>query len=101
MEEKKQKSFFSLSRYPCYEILMEASLASSGAHQARLIEKFKKNKNYIRNQFLGLKIVFTFLFAFLPLIPFTTYLQIADYIREGAFTLNAIIFISAFLCLLL
>jgi len=97
MEEKKQKSIYSLAKYPTYEILMEASLASSGAHQARLIEKFKKNKNYIRNQFLGLKIVFTFLFAFLPLIPFATYLQIADYLREGAFTLNAIIFVSSFL----
>ena len=97
MEKEKQKSFYSLAKYPTYEILMEASLASSGAHQARLIEKFKKNKNYIRNQFLGLKIVFTFLFAFLPLIPFGTYLQIADYLREGTFTLNAIIFVSSFL----
>jgi len=97
MEEKKQKSIYSLAKYPTYEILMESSLASAGAHQARLIEKFKKNKNYIRNQFLAMKIVFTILFASLPLISLGPYMQIADYIRQGAFTLNTIIFVSSFL----
>ncbi len=97
MEKEKQKSFYSLAKYPTYEILMEASLASSGAHQARLIEKFKKNKKYIRNQFLAMKIVFSFLFAFLPLFSLIPYFQIADYIRQGAFTLNTIIFVSSFL----
>jgi len=53
IEEEKQKkfNFYKLSRFPTYEILMDSSLASSGAHQARLIEKFKKNKNYIRINF--------------------------------------------------
>ncbi len=97
MEKEKQKSFYALAKYPTYEILMEASIASSGAHQARLIEKFKKNKKYIRNQFLSMKIVFSFLFAILPLFSLTPYMQIADYIRQGAFTLNTIIFVSSFL----
>ncbi len=99
MEEEKHKPFYyyALAKFPTHEILMEASLASSGAHQARLVEKFKKNKKYIRNQFLGLKIVFSFLFAFLPLFPLFTYLEIADYLSQGAFTLNTIIFVSSFL----
>ncbi|HDZ18673.1 MAG TPA: CPBP family intramembrane metalloprotease [bacterium] len=97
MEEEKQKSFYALAKYPTYEILMEASLASSGAHQARLIEKFKKNKKYIRNQFLSMKIVFSILFTVLPVFSLIPYMQIADYIRQGVFTLNTIIFVSSFL----
>ena len=97
MEKEKLKSIYSLAKYPTYEILMEGQLASAGAHQARLIEKFKKNKNYIRNQFFALKIVFSFLFGFLPLMPLASYFQTVDYLRQGAFTLNTIIFVSSFL----
>ena len=37
MEEKKQKSFYALAKYPTYENLMEGQIASAGAHQAKLI----------------------------------------------------------------
>ena len=97
MEEEKQKSFYSLAKYPTYEILMEAQIASSGAHQARLLEKFKKNKNSIRNQFFAMKIVFSFLFAVFPILPLISYFETVDYLSQGTFTLNTIIFVSSFL----
>ena len=77
MEEEKLK-YYSLSKYTCYEILMESQIASAGAHQARLIEKFKKNKNYIKTQFIVLKIVFSILFLFLPVLPLFTYFEISE-----------------------
>ncbi|MHA2182271.1 MAG: hypothetical protein ACXAAH_12710, partial [Promethearchaeota archaeon] len=95
MEEKKQKSFYSLAKYPTREILLESQIASAGAHQAKFIEKLKKNKNYIRNQSLALKIVFSFLFVFLPLLPLVTYFQITD--NMGFYTINTIFFVSSFL----
>ncbi len=85
--------FYRLAKYPTYEVLMEGQIASAGAHQARLIEKFKKNKNFIKHQFLTLKIVFSFLFVFLPFIPLVTYMEITD--SFGSLTPNSIPFISS------
>ncbi len=95
MEENKQKSFYSLAKFTTHEILMEGQIASAGAHQARLFEKFKKNKNYINHQFLALKLVFAFLFAFLPILPLFTYLEIDNSL--GSYTSNSIAFISSFM----
>ncbi|MFX1478281.1 MAG: hypothetical protein ACFFCI_09120, partial [Promethearchaeota archaeon] len=95
--EKKQKSFYSLAKNVSHEILMEGQIASSGAHQARLIEKFKKNKNYIKHQFLGLKIVFSFLFVVLPILPLMTFFQASSQLESGVYTINAISFISSFI----
>ncbi|KKK43728.1 MAG: CAAX amino terminal protease self- immunity [Candidatus Lokiarchaeum sp. GC14_75] len=92
MGERRFK-FYRLAKYPTYEVLMEGQIASAGAHQARLIEKFKKNKNFIKHQFLTLKIVFSFLFVFLPLIPLVTYMEITD--SFGLLTPNSIPFISS------
>ncbi|MFW9865627.1 MAG: type II CAAX prenyl endopeptidase Rce1 family protein [Candidatus Thorarchaeota archaeon] len=94
---KYQKSFYSLAKNVSYEILMEGQIASSGAHQARLIEKFKKNKNYIKHQFLGLKIVFSFLFVVLPILPLMTFFQVSSQLESGVYTVNAISFISSFI----
>ncbi|MBA7535398.1 hypothetical protein ES705_27651 [subsurface metagenome] len=95
MEENKQKSFYSLAKFTTHEILMEGQIASAGAHQARLFEKFKKNKNYIKHQFLALKLVFAFLFAFLPILPLFTYLEIDNSL--GSYTPSSIAFISSFM----
>ncbi len=99
MEEEKLK-YYSLSKYTCYEILMESQIASAGAHQARLIEKFKKNKNYIRNQFIALKIVFAFLFLFLPILPLFTYFEISEHLINGTYAINTLFFISSLLFVL-
>ena len=92
MEEDKFK-YYRLAKYPTYEVLMEGQIASAGAHQARLIEKFKKNKNAIKHQFLALKIVFSFLFVVLPFLSLLTYLEITD--SFGSLTPNSIPFISS------
>ncbi|MCK4479304.1 MAG: hypothetical protein KAV01_02145, partial [Candidatus Lokiarchaeota archaeon] len=94
MEEEKLK-YYSLSKYTCYENLLEGQIASAGAHQAKLIEKFKKNKNYIKHQFLALKCAFAFLFIFLPILPLVTYFQIQDSVDSGIYSMNSIVFVSS------
>ncbi|MFX1572434.1 MAG: type II CAAX prenyl endopeptidase Rce1 family protein [Promethearchaeota archaeon] len=95
MEEEKLK-YYKISKFPCYEILMEGQIASAGAHQAKLIEKFKKNKKYIKNQFLALKIVFSFLFTFFPLLPLIMYFQVTQN-PDQTYTPNTISFVSSFI----
>ncbi|MFW9902619.1 MAG: lysostaphin resistance A-like protein [Candidatus Thorarchaeota archaeon] len=95
MDEEKTRSFYSLAKYPTYEIIMESQLASAGAHQAKFIEKLKKNKNYIKHQALALKFVFSFLFLFLPILPLITYFQMQESVRSGIYSINSIILISS------
>jgi len=95
MEEEKLK-YYRLARYPVYEVLMEGQIASAGAHQSKLLEKFKKNNKYIKHQYLALKFVFGFLFIFLPVLPLIIFLQSTDYINAGTYPLNSIFFVSAF-----
>ncbi|MFX1452449.1 MAG: hypothetical protein ACFFCM_16535, partial [Promethearchaeota archaeon] len=97
MEEKKQKSFYSLAKFPTYEILMEGQIASAGAHQAKLIEKFKKNSKYIKHQFIALKVIYAILFTFLPILPMYGYLESIDRLNQGTYSINTIFFVSSFL----
>jgi membrane protease YdiL (CAAX protease family) len=94
MEEAKLK-YYKLARYPVYEILMEGQIASAGAHQAKLLEKFKKNKKYIKHQYLALKFVFAFLFVFLPIFPLFTFLESANKVGQGTHSINTILFVSS------
>ncbi|MHA2392838.1 MAG: hypothetical protein ACXAEX_12900 [Promethearchaeota archaeon] len=97
MEERLEdkKKFYKLAKYPVYEILMEGQIASAGAHQAKLLEKYKKNKKYIKHQYLSLKFVFGFLFIVLPVFPLLIFLQSADYVNQGTHTINTIFFVSS------
>ena len=94
MGEEKLK-YYKLARYPVYEVLMEGQIASAGAHQAKLLEKFKKNKKYIKHQYLALKFVFSFLMVFLPILPLIVFLQITDYINHGTYPINTVFFVSS------
>ncbi|MFX1364832.1 MAG: lysostaphin resistance A-like protein [Promethearchaeota archaeon] len=99
MEEENLK-FYHLSKFTCYEILMDSQIASAGAHQARLIEKFKRNKNYVKTQFNVLKIVFSFLFLVLPIFPLASFFSINEHLTEGVYTINTLFFISSLLFVL-
>lgn len=86
MEDEKLK-FYSLAKYPNFEILMDSQLNSSGANQARLLEKYERNKNYIKSQYYMVKSIFTFLFVFLPFISLIAYFDIAG---NNSFFLNPV-----------
>ncbi len=96
MEEQKFKSY-SLAKYTNYEIFLESQIQSAGAHQARFLEKLEKNANYIRNISIMLKVVYSFLFVVLPILPLITYLRLMDYLYSGTYTIGTILFVSSFL----
>lgn len=96
MEEQKFKSY-SLAKYTNYEIFMESTIQSAGAHQARFLEKLEKNANYIRNMTIMMKVIYSFLFVFLSVLPLFTYLRLVDYLYSGTYTIGTILFVSSFL----
>lgn len=96
MEEQKFKSY-SLSKYTNYEIFLESQIQSAGAHQARFLEKLEKNANFIRNMTIMMKVIYSFLFVVLPILPLFTYLQLVGYLYSGTYTIGTILFVSSFL----
>ncbi|MFX0179080.1 MAG: CPBP family intramembrane glutamic endopeptidase [Candidatus Hodarchaeota archaeon] len=76
MEEDIKYKFYSLAKYPNLEILMDSQLASAGANQAKLLERYKKNKKAIKRQLIALKVVYGFIFVFIPFFSVWGYLEI-------------------------
>ena len=92
---KQKLSLFKLAKFTNLEIVMEAQVQSSGANQSRLIEKYKKNKNSIKNQAIALKIAYGFLLSFLVVLPMFTYFQFIDYFTSGSTNVNAGLFAAS------
>ncbi len=76
MEEEVKYKFYSLAKYPNLEILMDSQLASAGANQAKILERYKKNKKSIKHQLIALKVVYGFIFVFIPFFSVRGYLEI-------------------------
>ena len=86
--KNKELSLFSLAKYANLEITMESQYLSAGAHQAKLLEKFEKNKNYIKNQTIATKVVSAFLMVFMPLLSFIFYFDINQTLNEHAVSIE-------------
>ena len=78
MEEKKGLKLFSLSKFTNFEMIMDSQLASSGAHQSKILEKYEKNNKYIRNQAKSLKFISAFLMVLMPLLSIVLYTDIIE-----------------------
>ena len=61
---KKELGLYKLAKFTNLEIVMESQVLSSGANQARLLEKYKKNKSTIRQQAFAMKLVFAVMLFF-------------------------------------
>ncbi len=73
---EKEMGLYKLAKYTNLEIVMEAQVQSSGANQARLMEKYKKNKKSIKQQAFAMKIVFAVMLLFVAVLPISTYFQV-------------------------
>jgi len=78
MEDKKKLSCFSLSKFTNYEMIMDSMLASSGAHQSKVLEKSEKNNKYIKNQSIALKFASAFVMMFMPFMSIILYFEITE-----------------------
>jgi membrane protease YdiL (CAAX protease family) len=83
-------NIFRLAKYTNLEIVMEAQMQSTGANQAKLMERYKKNRKSIQHQVLALKIVYAVMIFFTAFIPLITTLQIINGFSH--FSINTIIF---------
>ena len=77
-KDDKKQSLLSLAKYTNFEVTLEAIYMQSGAHQAKVNEKFAKNKNYIRNQTVALKIISSLIMLLMPLMGFIFYFEIIE-----------------------
>ncbi len=76
---EKELTLYKLAKFTNLEITMEGQVQSSGANQARLMEKYKKNKSSIKQQVIALKIAFAFIFLLLLFfLPTSTYFEVKN-----------------------
>ncbi|NVM44272.1 MAG: CPBP family intramembrane metalloprotease [Candidatus Lokiarchaeota archaeon] len=73
---KKELGLYKLAKYTNLEIVMEAQVLSSGANQAKLLEKYKKNKASIKQQAIATKIIFAAMLFFVGFLPVSAYSQV-------------------------
>jgi len=99
LEEKKGLKLYSVSKFTNFEMIMDSQLASSGAHQAKVLEKCEKNNKYIKTQAISIKIVSAFLMVFMPLISVIMYYEITEEIGD-LFPIQGRIYIFSFFILL-
>ena len=67
---------YKLAKYTNLEIVMEAQVQSSGANQARVMEKYRKNKSSIKVQAFAMKIVFAVVLLSIAVLPVSTYFEV-------------------------
>ena len=99
MDEKKGLKLFSLSKFTNFEMIMDSQLASSGAHQAKVLEKYAKNNKYIRNQAISLKFISALLMVLMPLLSIVMYFEIMENM-DPFYPIQGRIFIFSFFVLI-
>ena len=95
MKDKKKLNCFSLSKFTNYEIIVDSMFASSGAHQAKVLEKFEKNNKYIKNQAIVLKFVSALVMMFMPFLSIIMYFEITEGIYPS-YPIEGQIFVYSF-----
>jgi membrane protease YdiL (CAAX protease family) len=75
---EKELHLYKLAKFTNLEIVMEAQVLSSGANQARLLEKYKKSKGTIKQQAFAMKIAFAAMLLFVVVLPITTYYGVVE-----------------------
>ncbi len=95
MKDKKKLNCFSLSKFTNYELIMDSMFASSGAHQAKVLEKYERNNKYIKNQSIVLKFVSALVMMVMPLLSIILYLEITEGIYPS-FPIEGQIFLFSF-----
>ncbi len=81
---EKNLGLYKLAKYTNLEIVMESQVLSSGANQARLMEKYKKNKGSIKQQAFAMKVVFAVMLLFVVFLPISTYFQVSSLLSNSS-----------------
>jgi len=88
---EKEMGLYKLAKFTNLEIVMEAQVQSSGANQARVMEKYKKNKGSIKQQAFAMKAVFAVMLLFVAMLPIRTYFQVSDMLSNPLVIPNSVL----------
>jgi len=94
--ERKIK-LYSIAKYVNREVFLKAQLDIAGANQARLLEKYEKNKKALRSQTIAMKVIYSIIFAMLSIMPLMTYFTILDYLKTSDVPMETLVFIGSLL----
>ena len=89
---EKDLTLYKLAKFTNLEITMESQVLSSGANQARLMEKYKKNKKSIKHQVIALKIAFAFMFLILFFFPISIYSEAKNTLGNPLISADSVLF---------
>jgi len=88
---EKELGLYKLAKYTNLEIVMEAQIQSSGANQARVIEKYRKNKGSIKQQAFAMKVVFAMMLLIIAVLPISTYDQVSSMLSNPSVIPNSVL----------
>jgi membrane protease YdiL (CAAX protease family)/predicted permease len=88
---KRELGLYKLAKYTNFEIVMESQVLSSGANQARLLEKYKKNKRAIKQQAIAMKFAFAVMLFFTAGLPIITYIQVIISFNKPSITPESVL----------
>ena len=95
---EKEMGLYKLAKYTNLEIVMEAQIQSSGANQARVLEKYRKNKGSIKQQAFAMKIVLAvMLLVFVAFLPISTYFQVRSMLNNPFVIPDSVLIPGSFL----
>ena len=93
----KKLSLFSLSKLTTYEILIEEQIEQLGTVRFQYFKRYLSSQNSLKRRFMISKISGAVIFGILPLIPLLTYFQILNFINEGTYPIELILFVGSLL----
>ncbi|MFX1308423.1 MAG: hypothetical protein ACFE8C_01880, partial [Promethearchaeota archaeon] len=93
----KELSLISLSKITTYEILIEEQIERLETVRFQYFKKYLKSQTSLKRRFILSKIFGAVLFGILPVIPLLTYFQVLDFINQGTFPIEIILFAGSLL----
>ncbi len=74
---------YKIAKYTTQEIVLDAQLMSAGSNQSRILERFDEHKKSLRYQLIVMKVVYTFVFGMVSLLPFFSYQDVFNLLMNG------------------
>ncbi|MFX1531542.1 MAG: hypothetical protein ACFFBC_10555 [Promethearchaeota archaeon] len=93
----KDLNLFSLSKITTYEILIDEEIGRLESARFHYFKGDILNREYLKRRLLISKILGAVIFGVLPIIPLLSYFQVLDFINEGTFPAEIILFTSSLL----
>ncbi|MFX1418736.1 MAG: hypothetical protein ACFE9N_07440, partial [Promethearchaeota archaeon] len=95
--KNKELGLLSLSKIATYEILIEEQLDRLDTVRFRFFKRYLSTEKSLKRRFLISKIIGAFIFGILPIIPLLTYFQVLNFINEGIYPIELILFAGSLL----